>query len=149
MSRRSIILARCSQWQEVLGKHGWHVVEIDAAPGIGRLRIIARRPANAPAYRVEATVVEVWNDGPDADGLVPPEHGCHLERSAWHAQFGDRGGGMQALRLEIDRRKPRALRIHVHPYGRANDVREARSHLGTPDQWVIEVEGVLYGLHGD
>lgn len=94
---------------------------------------------------VDAAIDERWAIGHDPDGLVPTAQGCHLERFSAHAQFGRARGSRGAFRRDLDRSKRRKLRIHDHPLGQLNEVRVGRDHLGTPLEWVIDVELLFAG----
>lgn len=57
-------------------------------------------------------------------------------------------GAECAYRLGVDRAKIGGLRIHLHPFGQPNDVRLPRSNLGTPEQWLVEIEELYYVWYG-
>ena len=147
MTLASITAERLAEWTETLLAFGWDPDLRFADRGGGQIRIRALRPEREdPAVTLD--VREHWAVGPDPDGLGLEAHGCHLRAAAWHAQLEGAPPAVHAHRLDVARGKARALIIHLHPHGSPNDVRVTRARLGSPGQWIVELEGLVHDLRG-
>jgi hypothetical protein len=147
MTLASVTAERLAEWTETLLAFGWDPDLRFADRGGGQIRIRALRPGREdPAVTLD--VREHWAVGPDPDGLGLEAHGCHLLAAAWHAQLEGAPPAVHAHRLDVARGKARPLMIHLHPHGSPNDVRVTRARLGSPGQWIVELEGLVHDLRG-
>lgn len=147
MTLASITALRRSLWCEGLVDFGWEVIVVEDKRPTGLVAVSARRPVfTGPP--IALFVREEWVRGADPDGLGLDAHGCFLRRSSWHAQVHAYPRAECAYRLDVDRAKIGGLRIHLHPFGQPNDVRLPRSNLGTPEQWLVEIEELYYVWYG-
>jgi hypothetical protein len=124
---------------------------LDAMPP-GTLSFGATRTAviDGVESTVKVDVVEVWREGADPEGDWRLElDGCHLEVCSWHAQVGTGTGAAGAERLDVvaveDEAHPR---IHRHPYGQHNEVREPTG-MAVPDGWLNHLSRILNGALDD
>lgn len=144
MSVASVLRDRSVRWNDVLDGYGYAFEAPRAHPAPGELVLKARR---LPVYGGPAATVdiaELWMFGDDPDGLGLEQEGCFLVVSGWHGQIGPRDIG--AHRLDVDRRKPPGLAIHLHPYGQANSVRVPAAPLCSPEAWVEDIERLISDL---
>jgi hypothetical protein len=118
--------------------------------GMVSFRAVRPRRPGDEGEAITLTVAELWHPGADPFGdrrLV--YEGCFLSTLSWHIQVGESTGPRGAERLDIvsdpDDRHPR---IHRHPYGRPNEVREP-AELPPPDAWLYAVDRASGGLLAD
>ena len=146
MSLNSVVRERVARWCYELSL--WAFTVDDEAPTIGpgqftlraNRRVIDLRPG-AKSRSVVIAIREVWLPGEDPARLVAIEHGCFCAISAWHAQIHESRGAHGAFRLDVDRSKPAALRVHRHPLGEPNEIREAVDPpLPALEAWLEEVD---------
>lgn len=153
MSRNQAVLdGRYVRWCNELAGYGY-ALEDPPRPAMlsNQFTIFARRPPEAgPPTTI--TISEQWVDGAaDPLNLGVTREGCTLLMASWHAQVDDEGPepSERALRLDLDPAKPEDLRLHSHPFGKANDVRVPLDHLPEPGDWVDEVESLIFDLSFD
>jgi hypothetical protein len=143
MTLESVLRERVARWVDELDAYGY-VLEPPGrvAVSLAEIAVAARRPTTygGPAAKIE--VHELWLPGADPDGLALEGHGCHLHMASWHAQILE-GGATGAERLDVDRRKPRELMVHRHPFGEPNERREPAAPLIAPERWVEHVEALI------
>lgn len=145
MSIGSAVQDRTARWCDELDGYGYAL----EAPGrraaaLGQVTLRAARPRTYGGPGVVVDVGETWALGSDPDGLGLELHGCFLLVSGWHVQIAPGDAGAQ--RLDVDRRKPGGLAIHLHPYGRPNSVRVPAAPLGSPESWLEDVENLIFDL---
>jgi hypothetical protein len=149
MSVESALANRYALWHRVLcDDFGYEEVAPVRPPrSENELVIRAVRPPFEPVEAVAIDVRETWLPGDDPDlGLAL--HGCFLTISSWHAQVNIETGTAGAERLDVDRNKSPGVRIHRHPLGESNDVREPAAPLKHPDAWVQHLEEVIAQYYG-
>lgn len=97
---------------------------------------------------VTLAVKEQWRPGRDADDDARlMAHGCFLQTSGWHLQFGEDTGDSGAERLDTGWEDTFHPRIHRHPYGAKNDVRPP-AEMFVPEGWLAFVNVELAGVFG-
>jgi len=68
---------------------------------------------------------------------------ANLEACSWHAQVGKSTGELGTERLDVvpveDETHPR---VHHHPYGQPNDVREPTG-MAVPEGWLNQLNRIL------
>lgn len=143
MTIESIIRSRTQVWADLFHDYGYEPNPLPArVPRYpSELLLRADKMTVYGNHPCSLTITELWQPGTDSQGLVPPEHGCYLAMSAWHAQCEDDEVG--AERLDLDRNHV-GREIHRHPYG--GTARVAEATLLHPEQWIIRVETVLLSL---
>lgn len=122
----------------------------DMAPGSLSFSATRKALICGVEVTVKLDIDEVWREGPDLSGDRRLElHDCHLEVCSWHAQVSRDSGAVGAERLDVvaveDAAHPR---IHRHPYGRPNDVREPTG-MAVPDGWLNHLNRVLGDALGE
>lgn len=119
----------------------------------GEVQFRATRKATVAGEHVEVSldVEEAWlpSDHPDGDWRLNDE-GCHAGAVKWHLQVGTGTDDKHknAERLEVAQEDATHPRIHRHPYGERNDVREP-AEFPVPEGWLSQVNAVLDGAFDD
>jgi hypothetical protein len=149
MSVDSVLTERYALWRQILcDDFGYEETSPGRLPGsIFELALRAVRPAFPPVQPVVVEIHETWLAGDDPElGLVM--YGCFLAVASWHAQVVPSAGDIGAERLDVDRRKPVKLRVHIHPLGSQNDVRLPAAPLRHPEAWVQRIEETIAAHYG-
>lgn len=143
-ARERVAGMRFALWQNELHQWGFELLTPSLVPRRpGEFISEGRYPLAAGTPGLQITIKELWGDGRDSEQLAgADEEGAYLIGASWHAQFTT-GEGMnseqEAMRLDLDRRKPRDLWVHEHPFGAGNDQRDSRPAVPSPGQWLAEV----------
>lgn len=157
MTRHSVVLARLASWYRAC-----EVWDFNIDPSLtssvldeldeGVVQFCAARTARrrGEQVRVTLTVAERWAAGADPHGDRRLEaEGCFVEALAWHLQVGATSGDAGAERLDVTPEPdPVHPRVHRHPYGSENTVREP-AELPPPQQWLHQLNQTLGGLLDD
>jgi hypothetical protein len=145
MTLKSALDDRYARWLNELYDWGYRLEDPLPPAGANQIAIRARREETLGDPGVVVDIRETWLSGSDPDGLSLTQHGCYLDHAAWHAQFASPGPAW-AERLDVDRSKDTALKIHRHPLGTPNNVRLTEPRLLAPAAWLDRVEGLVLGL---
>lgn len=156
VTQESIVNTRLLQWLGACDAWGFEIVPPfteeslrGLAPGEVAFRAERTAVIDGETVRVTLTVAETWRDGDDPHGDRRLEQeGCHLIACGWHVQVGETSGAFGAERLDVGDEDEAHPRIHRHPYGAANHVREP-AELPPPDGWLHHVNDALGGLLDD
>lgn len=161
MTQTSVVRHRGALWYESLQNWGYEPVDPDepdpdenpdeasvrtptrAPLPAGALVVKARRMPGFGDPRVTITIREYWRRGFDPEGLQSRLEGYYLDQQSWHAQFDPAGGPRAAERLDLDRSKARALRVHRHPLGEANSIKTPAKPVH-PNIWLEYVGSLAY-----
>lgn len=141
MTLQGVLQSRFSDWVTWLDRFGYAVKPAFRIPTNPRAQAFSPRASRNPALghpEVVIDVTEIWVPGTDPDGLGAEGQGCYLERAIWHAQIAP--GAVGAERYEIHRRKPAPFKVHTHPLGHRNDVREPAAWPLPLKSWINHVE---------
>jgi hypothetical protein len=150
MSIASVLDDRYALWFGLLvNDFGYDEAPLSRPPrSSSELAIRAIRPRSGQVEAVVLDIREGWVLGSDSV-LGIEDDDCMLEVSSWNAQvMADSGDGTGAERLDVDRRKPKSLWVHRHPFGEVNDRREPAAPLRHPAAWLEHVEIVIAEHYG-
>lgn len=157
MTQASVVDTRFKLWWRACLTYGFNVrppltADMYARLPPGLVRVHAERQAMVDRARTSVTldVDELWIAGNDLTTRADlTSEGCTVAALSWHIQIGRGTGPEGAERLDVvgcgDDTHPR---VHRHPYGRENDVREP-AHLPPPEQWLSFVDHILGGALAD
>jgi len=151
VSQHSIINTRLFLWINACEAWGFdEIVPLFDERGLaerapGEVSFCASRDAviDGRSVRVTLSVSEAWlpGDDPEGDHRLRAE-GCHVPRLNWHLQVGAIAGDRGAERLDVGPEDDKHPRIHRHPYGQPNEIREP-TELPPPDAWLHHANQVL------
>jgi hypothetical protein len=153
----SVVRSRLAIWRQVCDAWGLEIIPPFTRAGLQRLppgliafRAVGMVTTEEKEQTVSLSVVETWVPGFDelGDRRVEAE-GCHVILLSWHLQIGPDTGASEAERLDvIPNPDPEHPRIHRHPYGAANALRQP-ADLPPPDAWLHQVDETLNCLLSD
>lgn len=146
MSSKTAAQERCAAWIAALELYAYEEITVQWNRRRTRFEIHARRAHSYGEPAATVDVIETWEEGQDPVAYVQRSlHGAHLKAGKAHAQVlpGDTG----SHRVDVgDVRKPVALMIHLHPFGRPNDDRLPLRAAPVPDQWLNQIEEICCQL---
>lgn len=154
MSLDSIVTARLFLWINACAAWGFDEIQ----PPFDEFGLAERAPGEVAFYANRDAIVEgrslrvsleAWRPGddPEGDHRLHAE-GCHVSVLSWHLQVGAINGDRGAERLDIGPEDDTHPRIHRHPYGEPNDVRET-AQLPPPEVWLHHANQALGGALDD
>lgn len=140
MSAPNAAQERRAAWLDALELYGYEADVSWLSTSMTGFEIHARRPQSYGAPEVSLAIGEVWRAGADPISTVQRSfHGAYMEAGKAHAQV--LSGQEGAHRVDVgDPNKPPALTIHLHPFGKPNDVRLPLPAIPVPEQWIHTVE---------
>lgn len=149
MSVKSALADRYSLWLRLLCEDfGYQEQALGRSPRSGNEFVLrAVRPGFGPVHPVTVEIHETWRTGSDSEFGIDL-HGCFLLAASWHAQVVAGRGDEGSERLDVDRTKGSGLRVHRHPLGEPNHVREPAAPLKHPDAWVQHLEELIAERYG-
>jgi len=149
MSVESALADRYSLWWHLLCEDFGYQEQAPGRSPRSRNEFVLRavRPDFASVQPVTVEIRETWRNGTDFE-LGIDLHGCFLLAASWHAQIVAGQGDEGSERLDVDRTKSPDLRVHRHPLGEPNRIREPAAPLKHPDAWVQYVEQLVAKRYG-
>jgi len=157
VTQASVVDTRFKLWLRACLAYGFNVIPPLTAKAYAQLLpgvvgVHAKRSAVLDGERVAVTldVDEYWIPGDDPDLREDlSSQGCFIVALRWHVQAGAKTSAVGSERLDVVERTDAVHpRVHRHPYGCPNHMREA-THVRPPEQWLSFVDTVLAGALGD